>query len=408
MQNETLTFERGEYSYQSEVDGQKKTYAPVYIESNHPLFALYTSGSTGKPKGIIHSTGGYGVFAWFTMHYSFDIKKRDIFWCTADAGWITGHSYLTYGALLHGITSLIVAGAPDYPAEDRWWEILEKNKVSVLYTSPTAIRLLRKYGTKSLSKRAFLNLRIIGSVGEPLNPDVAKWFAKYVGKNKATLIDTWWQTETGGHMIVTPLGLKTKLGKAGLPIPGVAIALHTADGSRAKIGQSGVMVITSRWPGALINCLHDSKRYAAYWNIEKEFFITGDIARQDKDGYFQILGRYDDVMNVSGHRIASAEVENAALTHPSVAEAAAIGIPHKIKGEAIKLFCTLKAGIYESESFASEIKNCVVRDIGSYAKPEVIEVRAKLPKTRSGKIMRRLLRAEVLGKDIGDLSTLED
>lgn len=404
--NKDTILQKNEVDYKKFTENQSINFKPVYVEANHPLFILYTSGSTGKPKGIVHSTGGYGVYASFTMQSSFDLKKNDIFWCTADAGWITGHSYVAYAPLINDITSLLVAGAPDYPKQERWWSILESHKVTTFYTSPTAIRLLREHGNKILNNYKFKNLRIIGSVGEPLNPSVSKWFEKYVGKNRATLVDTWWQTETGGHMIATLPGLKRKLGKAGLPFFGTKPEIINANGEQEKNNKSGLLIIKGLWPGMLANCLNQKERFNNYFNKEKKYYITGDVGIKDKDNYFQILGRADDVMNVSGHRVGSAEIENAVLLHKDIIEVAAVGVPHKIKGECIKVFCVVKNN-QKQEELQIEIKTLIKEQIGSFATPDYFEFIDKLPKTRSGKIMRRLLRTSGTEKINQDMSTLE-
>jgi len=396
-----------EHHWEQLLHAQPKHCHPMYIKSTDPLFVLYTSGSTGKPKGVVHSAGGYGVFVAHTMAHSFDLRPRDIFWCTADSGWITGHSYLVYGPLMNGATTLIVAGPPDYPVNNRWWDILEKYKVTILYTSPTAIRLLRMQGTKFLRSCSFKALRIIGSVGEPLNPDVAQWYKKYVGKLRAHLADTWWQTETGGHMITTFPGLQSKNGAAGLPVFGIDADVVDTDGVRSEDNKKGLLVIRNAWPGALQGCLNDVKKFKEYRN-EQGFFVTGDIAMRDTDGYFRILGRYDDVIKVSGHRIGSAELEHAVLQDSAIGEVAAIGIPHAIKGEAIKLFCVLQLGQKGNNTIKTAISARITRSIGRYARPEEIVFVSKLPKTRSGKIMRRLLRKREQNEPLGDLSTLDE
>lgn len=388
------------------LESQSKECAPEPMDAEDILFILYTSGSTGKPKGIVHSAGGYNVFSHYTTKIIFDAQPNDIFWCTADPGWITGHSYVVYGPLSVGLTSVMAEGAPDFPAADQWWKIIEKYKINIFYTSPTAIRLLRSYGDSFLTGRDLSSLRILGSVGEPINPDVWEWFYEKIGQKRCVLVDTWWQTETGGHMIVALPCLPQKPGKAGKPFFGVRADIVDKKGDSVPAGKKGQLVIRGPWPSSLRQCWKDRERFLQYWNGDA--FFTGDMALRDEDGYIQILGRADDVLNVSGHLIGTGEIENALLSHPAVAEAAAIGKPHFITGQTIKAFVCLCAGQQDSDELKNEIKAHVRAQIGNHAVPSEIEFSNALPKTKSGKIMRRLLLAQELGAQAGDTSTLED
>jgi acetyl-CoA synthetase len=397
-----------EIDFDKLTEKQSDRCEPEMMDAEDPLFVLYTSGSTGTPKGIVHTTGGYGVYASFTMKTVFGLRQSDIFWCTADTGWITGHSYVVYGPLLAGATSVIVEGAPDYPTADYWWEIIEEQKVTIFYTSPTLIRMFRKLGGKSDKKYDLTSLRILGTVGEPISPEIWRWYHEHIGGKKCPIQDTWWQTETGGHMIVTLPSMKQKPGSAGKPFFGIEIDIVDKKGKSVPAGEKGFLVIKKPWPSALRNCLNDEKRYKKYWNEIKGVFSTGDYAIKDKDGYVTILGRSDDVINVSGHRIGSAEVESAILTHSAVSEAAVIGKPDEARGEKVKAFVVLKEKSERTEKLSQEIRSCVRREIAGYAMPAEIEFVDTLPKTRSGKIMRRVLKARELGNDAGDLSALSD
>lgn len=378
------------------------------MEAEHPLFILYTSGTTGKPKGVLHTTGGYNLFTHYTTKLTFDLKDSDIFWCTADTGWITGHSYIVYGPLSNGATSVIAEGAPDFPEPDRWWKIIEKFHVSIFYTAPTAVRLFMKHGEQWTQNHPMPSLRILGSVGEPINPEAWLWYYKNIGKKKCVVVDTWWQTETGGHMILSLPACKQKPGRAGRPFLGVKAQVVSRKGEPLPPDSVGLLVIKEPWPSALRTCWGEPERFNKYWNEMEGFYFAGDLATMDKDGYIMILGRADDVLNVSGHRIGTAEVESALVSHLSVAEAAVIGKPHKVKGESIKAFVILKKGIEINDALLVSVKEQVKHELGSLGVPDEIEFVEKLPKTRSGKIMRRVLKAKELGTSLGDVSTLEE
>jgi acetyl-CoA synthetase len=397
-----------EVDYHQLVKNQSEVCEPEKMDSEDVLFVLYTSGSTGKPKGIVHTVGGYSVYTHYTTKKIFDTKSDDVFWCTADFGWITGHSYVLYGPLSNGLTSLIVEGVPDYSTPDHWYKIIEQEKVNIFYTSPTALRMLRKYGEEYPKKHNFKSLRILGTVGEPINPEVWLWYQKNIGAGKLPIEDTWWQTETGGHMIVTLPGLPEKPGKAGFAFYGIDAHVVNQKGESLPANGKGFLVIKKPWPGALRNCWNNPERFNQYWSEVPGVYFTGDFAIKDEDGYIQILGRSDDVINVSGHRIGTAEVENALVAHIAVAEAAVIAKPDEIKGERLKAFVVLKSKIIGEEALKADIQKYVKAEIASFAVPDEIEFVAGLPKTRSGKIMRRVLKAKELGQDEGDLTTLED
>jgi len=386
---------------------------PVAMDAEDILFILYTSGSTGKPKGVIHTTGGYLLFVYQTLKWVFDIKDEDVFFCTADIGWVTGHSYVVYAPLALGATSLMFEGVPTYPKPDRFWEIVERYKVSVFYTAPTAIRALMREGDEWVKKRGISSLRILGSVGEPINPEAWRWYFKNVGQERCPIMDTWWQTETGGFLIsplpITPL----KPGSATFPFPGVVPKVLRENGSECQLEEGGSLVISQPWPGMLRGFWNDTERKRfkeTYFSVFPGHYFTGDGAKKDEDGYFWLMGRIDDVINVSGHRIGTAEVESALVLHPSVAEAAVIGIPHEVKGQGIYAFVTLKAGIKTSEELRKELLAHVRKVIGPIATPDKLQFADALPKTRSGKIMRRILRKIAEGKieELGDTSTLTD
>lgn len=381
------------------------------IDSEHPLYILYTSGTTGKPKGILHTTGGYLVQTYITTKLIFDIRDEDIFWCTADAGWVTGHSYVVYGPLLNGATTLMYEGAPNYPDPDRFWRIIDKYKVNVFYTAPTAIRAFIKWGEEWPRKHNLNSLRLLGTVGEPINPEAWMWYYKIIGKGKCPIVDTWWQTETGAIMISPlPGATPVKPGTATLPFFGIHPDVVSRDGKSCKAGEGGFLIIRKPWPAMLRTIYGDELRYRTqYWKDFPGYYFTGDGARKDEDGYFWIMGRVDDVINVSGHRIGTAEVESALVAHPKVAEAAVVGKPDELKGSSICAFVTLEMKYKPSEDLNNELKEWVTKQIGSLARPDEIRFTDGLPKTRSGKIMRRLLREIATHGNIsGDTTTLED
>lgn len=384
--------------------------SPEVMDAEDILFLLYTSGTTGKPKGIVHTTGGYMTGVTSTHRNIFDLKEEDVYWCTADIGWITGHSYLVYGPLANGATVLMFEGAPDYPEKDRFWEIIEKYRVTIFYTAPTAIRLFMKWGESYPASRDLSSLRILGSVGEPINPEAWMWYHRHIGRENCPIVDTWWQTETGSVMIAPLPGVTpTKPGSATMPLPGVAVDVVNELGEPVKAGESGYLVVKKPWPSMLRSVYKDSERYVdQYWSRFEGMYFTGDGARRDKDGYIWVLGRVDDVVNVSGHRIGTAEVESALVEHPAVAEAAVIGRNHELKGQAVSAFVTLREGIAWAPELEGDLKKHVAQKIGGLARPEEIICTWELPKTRSGKIMRRLLRDIAEGRVLGDTSTLAD
>ena len=387
------------------------THKPKGFNSEHPLFILYTSGSTGKPKGILHTTGGYMVGTYTTCKYIFDMKEDDVYWCTADVGWITGHSYITYGPLLNGVTQIMYEGAPNFPDWSRFWSIIEEYGVSIFYTAPTAIRAFIKAGDEHVEKHDLSSLRLLGTVGEPINPAAWMWYYDKIGGGRCPIVDTWWQTETGAVMI-SPLPGCTpiKPGTATLPFFGVDAAILDEEGNVCKANVPGKLVIRKPWPSMLRNIYGDKKRYKdTYWSDYKGVYTAGDGARKDKKGNIYIVGRLDDVLNVSGHRLGTAEVESALVAHKSVAEAAVVGKPHDIKGESIVCFVTLKGDVKTTDALKIELRNHVGKIIGAIAKPDAIHFAPALPKTRSGKIMRRLLKELVkTGKVTGNVTTLED
>ena len=380
------------------------------VDSEHPLFILYTSGSTGKPKGILHTTAGYLLGAMLTTKYAFDLRDGDTFFCTADVGWITGHSYVVYGILANGGTSLLYEGAPNQPNPDRFWEIIAKYRATILYTAPTAIRSFIKWGDEWPAKHDLSSLRILGTVGEPINPEAWMWYYEKIGKKKCPIVDTWWQTETGSHMILPLPGVDMKPGSAALPFFGVDAAVVDEGGKEVGPDQGGKLVIRRPWPSMLRTIYGDSTRYAkTYWSEVKGCYFTGDGARRDKDGYFWIVGRIDDVLNVAGHRLGTSEVESALASHPAVAEAAVVGRPDELKGQGVVAFVTLKGGQTPGKELADALKKHVAKEIGPIAKPDDIRFTDALPKTRSGKIMRRLLKEVAAGGEIkGDVTSLDD
>lgn len=383
------------------------------LDSNHPLYILYTSGTTGKPKGVLHGTGGYLTHLYSTFKWAFDIKDSDIFFCTADIGWVTGHSYVVYAPLLHGATEIMFEGAPDYPDVSRIWDILQKYKVTIFYTTPTALRMFMKFGDNIPNSFDLSSLRLLGTVGEPINPEVWKWYFKIIGKEKCPIIDTWWQTETGG-MLISPLpGLETiplKPGSGTRPIPGVNITVVDENGTDVSSNTKGYLVIKNPWPGMLLTLWNDDEKYkTVYWSKYENYYYSGDYALKDEDGYFWLLGRADDVLKVAGHRIGTAELESSIVSNNHVAESAVCGIPDEIKGEVIIAFVVLKQGVTKSlVDLQKELSDKIRNDIGAIATPKQIYFVSKLPKTRSGKIMRRLLKAIANNEKIGDVSTLED
>ncbi|RUM43172.1 MAG: acetate--CoA ligase [Desulfurobacterium sp.] len=399
---------KNEVDFYELMEGQPDYCEPEVMDAEDPLFILYTSGSTGKPKGVLHTTGGYMVGTYYSVKTVFDLKEDDIYWCTADPGWITGHSYIVYGPLVAGATQVIVEGAPNYPDFGRWWRIIEKYGVNIFYTAPTAIRMFMRAGEEWPNRYNLSSLRLLGSVGEPINPEAWLWYYRVIGKERCPIVDTWWQTETGAVMITTMDGLPMKPGKAGKPVPGVIAEVVDKEGKPVEDDKGGFLVIKFPWPSMMRTIWKNHKRYEQYWNTIPNCYVAGDVAVRDKDGYIMILGRADDVINVSGHRIGTMEVESALVSHPAVAEAAVIGKPDPVKGEAIKAFVILKEGYTGSEELAEELKKQVRAELGALAVPSEIEFVDKLPKTRSGKIMRRVLKARELGIDPGDLSTLED
>jgi acetyl-CoA synthetase len=396
--------------YHDLVNGASAWNEPEAMDAEDMLYILYTSGTTGKPKGIVHTTGGYLTGVYATTKWVFDLKDEDVFWCTADIGWVTGHSYVVYGPLANGTTVVMYEGAPDWPDKDRFWDIIERHGVTVFYTAPTAIRAFMRFGPEYPRRHDMKTLRLIGSVGEPINPEAWMWYYLHVGGMRCPVVDTWWQTETG-HILITPLpGITTlKPGSATQPFPGIKAEIVNERGDKVKVG-GGYLALTRPWPGMLRTIFNDPTRYVRqYWNRwGNAVYVTGDGAKRDQEGYFWLLGRVDDVLNVAGHRVGTMEVESALVDHPDVAEAAVVGKPHEIKGQAIAAFVTLKDGVAASPAMAATLKEHVAKKIGAIARPDDIFFTADLPKTRSGKIMRRLLRDIAEGKALGDTTTLAD
>ncbi len=398
--------------YHEEMATAKPVCAPAKMKAEDPLFILYTSGSTGQPKGVLHTTGGYLVYAAMTHEYVFDYHDGDVYWCTADVGWVTGHSYIVYGPLANGAITLMFEGVPNYPDASRFWQVVDKHKVNIFYTAPTALRALMGAGDSFVEKCSLKSLRLLGSVGEPINPEAWEWYYNIVGKKKCPIVDTWWQTETGGIMISPlPGATKMKPGSATRPFFGVEPALVDADGVELEGVAEGNLIIKDSWPGQMRSVYGDHKRFVeTYFATYKGSYFTGDGCRRDKDGYYWITGRVDDVINVSGHRMGTAEVESALVAHPKVSEAAVVGYPHDIKGQGIYCYVTLMAGEKESDALRQELRTWVRKEIGPIATPDALQFAPGLPKTRSGKIMRRILRkiAENDYSNLGDTSTLAD
>jgi len=382
---------------------------PEAMDAEDPLYILYTSGTTGKPKGILHTTGGYLTHVYATTKWVFDLKDDDVFWCTADVGWVTGHSYVVYGPLALGVTEVMYEGAPDHPGKDRFWAICARHGVTVFYTAPTAIRAFMKWGTELPAKHDISKLRLLGSVGEPINPEAWMWYQKHIGGGRCPIVDTWWQTETGGIMITPLPGVTTtKPGSATVPFPGIDAQLLDGEGKPVQVG-GGYLAITSPWPGMLRTIWGDDERYrSVYWSKWPNTYFAGDGAKRDEQGYYWLLGRVDDVLNVAGHRIGTMEVESALVDHPAVAEAAVVGRAHDLKGQALAAFVTLKEGHPPSDALSDELKGHVAKKIGALARPDDVLFTADLPKTRSGKIMRRLLKDIAEGRTLGDTTTLAD
>ena len=394
--------------YHELVEGRDAGLAPEPVGAEHPLYILYTSGSTGKPKGILHTTGGYLAGVSATHRWVFDAGEEDVYWCAADAGWVTGHSYIVYGPLANGVTSVLYEGAPGTPDKDRWWEVCARYGVTILYCAPTAIRTFMKWGTEYPARHDLSSLRLLGSVGEPINPEAWMWYRTHIGGGRCPVMDTWWQTETG-HIMISPLpGISTlKPGSASRALPGIAADVVDADGRSVPLGQGGFLVIREPWPGMLRTLYGDDGRYVdTYWSQHPGMYLAGDGARRDEDGDFWLLGRIDDVMNVSGHRLSTIEVESALVDHPAVAEAAVVGRADETTGQAIAAFVTLKGDVTGDEALIQELRQHVATKIGAIARPKSIVLTDDLPKTRSGKIMRRLLRDISENRQLGDVTTL--
>ena len=393
------------------VPAQSPRCEAAALDSEHPLYTLYTSGTTGKPKGVVHTTGGYLTHVLMTMKWVFDLKEDDIYWCTADIGWVTGHSYTVYGPLAAGATVVMYEGAPNFPENDRFWQIIAKYHVSIFYTAPTAIRTFIKWGDAWVKKHDLSSLRLLGSVGEPINPEAWMWYRKVIGGERCPIVDTWWQTETGGIMISPmPGAIATKPGSATFPLPGIAADVVTREGKSVGANQGGLLIVRKPWPGMLRTIYRDPERYKNNYFVQIDgAYFTGDGARRDQDGYLWIMGRVDDVINVSGHRLGTMEIESALVSHAAVAEAACVGRPDEMKGQAVVAFVTLEGGRKGDARLRDELRAHVVKEIGALARPDEIRFTEALPKTRSGKIMRRLLRQIASGDEtLGDTTTLED
>ncbi len=401
-----------DFWWHEEMENADEECKPEVMDAEDPLFILYTSGSTGKPKGVLHTTGGYLLYVLLTFKWIFDYRDEDLYWCTADIGWITGHSYIVYGPLACGATSFMFEGIPNYPQPDRFWELVEKYRITIFYTAPTAIRALERSGDEWPKRRDMSSLRLLGTVGEPINPEAWMWYYNIIGNKRCPIVDTWWQTETGG-ILITPLPGATPLkpGSATFPFPGIESAVLKPDGTEADVNEGGQLVIKKPWPGMMRTVYGNHPRFKeTYFTQFPGLYATGDSARKDEDGYFWIMGRIDDVIKVSGHRLGPAEIESSLVSHPAVAEAAVVGYPHDIKGEAIYAFVTLKEGMEKSSDLKIQLGNHVRNSIGPIAKPEKLQFADALPKTRSGKIMRRILRKIASGEidQLGDTTTLAD
>jgi acetyl-CoA synthetase len=384
---------------------------PPAFDAEHPLFILYTSGSTGKPKGVLHTTAGYLAGVHVTSKYVFDLKDGDLYWCTADIGWVTGHSYIVYGPLSCGASCMLYEGAPNFPDPGRFWTIIERHGVTILYTAPTAIRAFIRWGDDWPKKSNLSSLRLLGSVGEPINPEAWTWYHHVIGGDRCPIVDTWWQTETGCIMLTTLPGASySKPGAAGLPMFGVDIQVVTDEGAPCAANEGGKLVINKPWPSMARTLYRDEERYRkSYWEVMDNVYFTGDGSKRDEDGYFWVIGRIDDVLNVAGHRIGTAEIESALVSHPSVAEAAAVGRPDALKGQALVVFVTVKQGMSAGKELRDKLAEHIDKEIGRFARPDTIRFTDSLPKTRSGKIMRRLLKDIASGNETkGDTSTLED
>jgi acetyl-CoA synthetase len=409
---EPVNMESGRDMWYHELMALPIANGPCHVEvmdAEDPLFMLYTSGTTGRPKAILHTHGGYMVGTYTTFKYVFDIREEDRYWCAADPGWITGHSYIVYGPLLNGATSFMYEGAPTFPYPNRWWQMIEKYGITILYTAPTAIRGLMRFGENWPNRHDLSSLRLLGSVGEPINPEAWRWYHRVIGRGKCPIMDTWWQTETGMFMITPMPSVALKPGSGTRPFPGLKMDIVSEDGKPVKANEEGYLVILTPWPAMLRTLYKDPERYVQqYWSRFPGVYMTGDSARRDEDGYYWVIGRVDDVIKVSGYRLGTAEIESALVSHAAVAEAAAIGLPHDVKGNAIHTYVILKAGVEKSEKLLEELRAHVAHEMGPIAKPEAITFVDALPKTRSGKIMRRVLKARALGQEPKDIMTLEE